>query len=44
MTEGYLSYLPRAFMRSIAGFPKGGNGYFLPRARETPAGALCSKI
>ena len=44
MTGAYLSYLPRAFIRSIAGFPKEGKGYFLPRARETPPEALCSKI
>ena len=44
MTGAYLSYLPRAFMRSIAGFPKEGKGYFLPRAREVPEEALCSKI
>jgi len=31
-------------MRSIAGFPKEGKGYFLPRAREVPEEALCSKI
>ena len=44
MTGAYLSYLPRAFMRSIAGFPKEGKGYFLPRAQEVPEEALCSKI
>ena len=44
MTGAYLSYLPRAFMRSITGFPKEGKGYFLPRAREAPEEALCSKI
>ena len=44
MTGAYLSYLPRAFMRSIAGFPKEGKGYFLPRAQEMPGDALCSKI
>ena len=44
MTGAYLSYLPRAFMQSIAGFPKEGKGYFLPRAREAPEEALCSKI
>jgi hypothetical protein len=44
MTGAYLSYLPRAFIRSIAGFPQEGKGYFLPRARETPPAALCSKI
>ena len=44
MTGAYLSYLPRAFIRSIAGFPKEGKGYFLPRAREIPAAALYSKI
>jgi hypothetical protein len=38
MTGACLSYLPRAFIRSIADFPKGGKGYFLPRAREIPAG------
>jgi hypothetical protein len=32
ITGVYLSYLPRAFMRSIAGFPQRGNAYFLPRA------------
>jgi len=44
MTGAYFSYPPRAFIRSIAGFPKKKKGYFLPRARETPAGALCSKV
>jgi hypothetical protein len=44
MTGAYLSYLPRAFIRSIAGFPQEGKGYFLPRARETPPTALCLKI
>src|SRR5436190_17227337 len=44
MTGAYLSYLPRAFIRSIAGFPKEGKGYFLPRAQETPPAGLCSKI
>ena len=44
MTGAYLSYLPRAFIRSIAGFPKEGKGYFLPRAREVPEEALCLKI
>src|SRR5947207_13207622 len=44
MTGAYLSYLPRAFIRSIAGFPQEGKGYFLPRARETPPAALYSKI
>jgi len=44
MTGVYLSYLPRAFMRSIAGFPKEGKGYFLPRAQVMPEEALCSKI
>jgi len=40
----YLSYLPCVFMRSIAGFPKEGKGYFLPRAWEVPEEALCLKI
>ena len=31
-------------MRSIAGFPKEGKGYFLPRAQEIPDEALCIKI
>ena len=44
MTGAYLSYLPRGFMRSIAGFPQEGKGYFLPRAREMPDEALCAKI
>jgi hypothetical protein len=44
MMGAYLSYLPRAFIRSIAGFPKEGKGYFLSRAHETPPPALCSKI
>src|SRR5436305_11011395 len=44
MTSVYLSYLPRAFIRSIAGFPQEGKGYFLPRACETPPAALCLKI
>jgi hypothetical protein len=44
MTGVYLSYLPRAFMRSIAGFPQRGNAYFLPRAQEIPDEALCARI
>jgi hypothetical protein len=31
-------------MRSIAGFPMDGKGYFLPRAQETPEEALSSRI
>jgi hypothetical protein len=44
LTGAYLSYLPRAFMRSIAGWPQEGKGYFLPRAQEQPDEALCSRI
>ena len=44
MTGVYFSYLPRAFMRSIASFLKEGKGYFLPCAREMPKEALCLKI
>jgi hypothetical protein len=44
MTVAYLSYLPCAFMRSIAGFPKEGKGYFLPCTQEVPGEALCSKV
>ena len=44
MTSVYLSHLPRRFMRSIAGWPQEGKGYFLPRAQETPEEALCSRI
>src|SRR6266480_7155834 len=44
LTGVYLSYLPRSFMRTIAGFPKEGRGYFLPRAQHTPDEALCSRI
>ena len=44
MTGTYLSYLPRAFIQSIAGFLKEGRGNFLLRAREMPPAALCSKI
>ena len=40
----YLSYLPCAFMQSIAGFLKEEKGYFLPRAREVLEEALCLKI
>jgi hypothetical protein len=36
--------LPCAFMRSIAGFPKEGKGYFLPCTQEMPGEALCSKV
>ena len=43
-TGVYLSYLPRAFIRAIAGFPQEGKAYFLPRARETPEEALCTQI
>ena len=44
MTGVYLSYLPRGFMRSIAGWPQQGKGYFLPRAQEIPDEALCRRI
>ena len=44
MTGAYLSYLPRAFMRSIAGFPKEGKGYFLSCVWEVLEEALCLKI
>ena len=44
MTVAYLSYLPCAFMRSIAGFPKEGKGYFLPHTQEVPGEALCSNV
>ena len=44
MTGAYLSYLPRAFIRSIAGFPKEGKGYFLPHAQEIPPAGLYLKI
>ena len=44
MTGAYLSYLPLSFMRSIAGFPKEGKGYFLPRAQEVPEESLSSKV
>jgi hypothetical protein len=44
MTGVYLSYLPRGFIRSIAGFPQEGKAYFLPRAQETPEEALCTHI
>lgn len=44
MTGAYLSYLPRGFMRAIAGFPKDGKGYFLPRAQEVPEKALWAKV
>jgi len=44
MTGAYLSYLPHAFMQSVAGFPKEGKGYFLPHAQEVLEEALYSKI
>ena len=44
MTGVYLSYLPRGFMRSIAGWPQRGNAYFLPRAQVIPDEALCTRI
>jgi hypothetical protein len=44
MMGAYLSYLPCAFMWSIAGFLKEGKGYFLPRAREVLEEVLCLKI
>ena len=44
MTGVYLSYLPRGFIRAIAGFPQEGKAYFLPRARETPEETLCTQI
>src|SRR2546429_7538194 len=44
MTGVYLSYLPRGFIRAIAGFPQEGKAYFLPRAQEMPEEALCTQI
>ena len=44
ITEAYLSYLPRAFIRLIAGFLKEEKGYFLPYAQEVPKEVLYSKI
>ena len=44
MTGAYLSYLPRTFMQSIAGFLKEGKGYFLPYTQEMLEEALCLKI
>ena len=44
MTGAYLTYLPCAFMRSIAGFPKEGKGYFLLRAQVVLDQTLYSKI
>lgn len=44
MTGVYLSYLPRGFIRSIAGFPQEGKTYFLPRAQKTPEEALCTQV
>ena len=44
MTGAYLSYLPRAFMQSIAGFLKEGKGYFLPCVLEVPEEAFYLKI
>jgi len=40
----YLSYLPCAFIRLIAGFLKKGKGYFLSHTREVLEEALCLKI
>ena len=37
-------YLPREFMRSIAGFPKKEKGYFLSCAQEIPDKTLYLKI
>ena len=44
ITKAYFNYLPRAFIRSIAGFLMEGKSYFLSRAREMLGDALCSKI
>jgi len=44
MTGVYLSYLPRGFMRAIAGFSQEGKTYFLPRAQVVPDEALSSQI
>ena len=44
ITGAYLSYLPHAFIRSIAGFLKEGKGYFLPHAQEVLEEALYLKI
>jgi hypothetical protein len=44
MTEVYLSYLPRAFIRSVASFPQEEKTYFLPRAREISENTLCIRI
>ena len=40
----YLSYLPRTFIQSIAGFLKEGKGYFLPYAQKVLEEALYLKI
>jgi hypothetical protein len=44
MTGVYLSYLPRAFIRAIAGFSQEGKTYFLPRAQIIPEEALLGQI
>ena len=44
MIGAYLSYLLCVFMRSIAGFPKEGKGYFLPHTQEMLEEALYLKI
>jgi hypothetical protein len=41
MTEFYVSYLPRGFIRSIAGFPQEGKVYLLPSPRGR---SLCTQI
>ncbi len=44
ITGVYFSYLSRAFIRSIAGFPMKKKSYFLFYAREMPGDAFCLKI
>lgn len=44
MATHYLSRLPRAFMRAVAGFPQTPGNYYLKRGYAVPPDALVSKI
>ena len=44
MATHYLSRLPRAFMRAVAGFPQTPGNYYMKRGYAVPPDALVSKI
>lgn len=44
LTSAYLSRLPKKFIRTMAGFPGTGSGYYLPRAQQKPSLALQQEV